>query len=288
LWLGSLSVALVAIVVGVLVAAWPTTSGLDLTGVANRGAAPPTSPTVAAGTSEPSETTTSERPLDPSDPAPTTTAPGTIPTQPPTTDRAALPRRSLDPSSLLVLVNNDHPLPEDWEPTDLVAPAIPYLDRVPQPERQLRAPAANAAETMLAAAASAGVPLIGVSAYRSAERQRLYWSSAVRAYGEADASRRVARPGRTEHQTGLALDVTTADGRCPAQACFGATPAAAWLRDHAADHGYVVRYPPDKEPITGYQYEPWHLRYVGVEAATALVATGMVLDELPLQLGDHP
>jgi D-alanyl-D-alanine carboxypeptidase len=75
------------------------------------------------------------------------------------------------------------------------------------------------------------------------------------------------------------MDVTGRDGACAAEPCFAGTPEAVWLAAHAAEHGFVIRYPEGAEAITGYLHEPWHLRYVGVGVATDLVARGLTLDE---------
>jgi zinc D-Ala-D-Ala carboxypeptidase len=88
-----------------------------------------------------------------------------------------------------------------------------------------------------------------------------------------------ARPGHSEHQTGLAIDVSGLDGRCQAEPCFAGTPAGRWLARHAPDFGFVVRYPEGKESVTGYMYEPWHLRYVGVPDAQAMSRDGRTLEE---------
>jgi D-alanyl-D-alanine carboxypeptidase len=186
-----------------------------------------------------------------------------------------------DPLSLTVLVNKVWRLPPGWEPPDLVVPAVPFTFPEDDPKRQLRAPAARALEELFGAAEAAGTPLAAVSGYRSEATQAELFDQAVEEDGEAEAERRQARPGHSEHQTGLAMDVTTADGACPAEACFGLTPAAAWLAAHAAEHGFVVRYPADGEARTGYAFEPWHLRYVGVGVATRLTRDGLVLEELP-------
>jgi D-alanyl-D-alanine carboxypeptidase len=185
-----------------------------------------------------------------------------------------------DPASVAVLVNQAHGLPPGWVPPDLTVPAVPFNFAGDAPKRQLRVEAARAVEGLFAAAAADGVPLLGVSGYRSERSQADLYGLAVRHHGQAAADRSTARPGHSEHQTGLALDVTGADGRCPAEACFAGTPAAEWLAAHAHEHGFVVRYTAAKEAITGYEPEPWHLRYVGLEVAAELTRRGLALEEL--------
>lgn len=184
-----------------------------------------------------------------------------------------------DPSSITVLVNKHRRLPPGWAPPDLVEPDVAFTFSGEDPKRRLREPAARALESLFAAAARAGTPLAAVSGYRSEQTQADLYGLAVSQRGEAAADAHHARPGHSEHQTGLAMDVTSADGTCAVEDCFGATPAAAWLASHAAEHGFIVRYPAGKEAITGYGYEPWHLRFVGVEVAQQLAAAGLVLEE---------
>lgn len=198
-----------------------------------------------------------------------------------TTTAPAAPTVVADPMALTVLVNKSWRLPPGWEPPDLVEPNVSFTFAGPDPKRLLRSPAAAALESLFAAAAQAGHPLAAVSGYRSEEKQADLYGLSVSEQGVAQADLHSARPGHSEHQTGLAMDITGADGSCAVEACFAATPAAAWVAAHAAEHGFLVRYPEDKATITGYGYEPWHLRFVGVEVARFLTDRGLVLEELP-------
>ncbi|WP_354350976.1 M15 family metallopeptidase [Pseudarthrobacter sp. PvP090] len=157
-------------------------------------------------------------------------------------------------SSLQVVVNKHRPLnPATYVPGQLV--------RV-QGER-LRAEAADAYKQLAKAAKAAGVNIMPISGYRSYSQQASLYDSYVRQYGQATADAIAARPGYSEHQTGLAMDIGNASGTCALQACFATTPAGKWAADHAAEHGFIIRYPAGAEATTGYTYEPWHLRYVG-------------------------
>ncbi|WP_426573536.1 M15 family metallopeptidase [Aquihabitans sp. McL0605] len=184
-----------------------------------------------------------------------------------------------DPASLLVLVDRGRNLPSGWAPPALVAPALTFAFSGPNPKRMLRPEAATAIDQLALAAARAGVPIIGVSAYRSEQAQKDVYDAYVAKEGEAAARTFSAQPGHSEHQTGLAIDVTGADGSCPAEPCFAEEPQAAWLAQHASEFGFLVRYPKGKELVTGYTAEPWHLRYVGVEAAREVTEDGLTLDE---------
>ncbi|ADB53171.1 M15 family metallopeptidase [Conexibacter woesei] len=179
-----------------------------------------------------------------------------------------------------VLVDKRRGLPARYRPRDLVAPRVRFLAGVDGDARLLRRGAARGLERMFAAARRDGVRLAGVSGFRSFASQRALFAGYADARGVENAAHVSARAGHSEHQTGLAIDIAGADGRCAASGCFAGTRAARWLERHAAAHGFVVRYPRGKEDVTGYAYEPWHLRYVGVALATEAAASGRTLDEL--------
>ena len=126
---------------------------------------------------------------------------------------------------------------------------------------------------MQADAARDGISLWIASGYRSYQTQASTYQYFVWERGVAGADRCSARPGHSEHQTGLAIDVNnTSDS-------FAGTPAAIWLENHCTDYGFIIRYPRGKEEITGYKYEPWHIRYIGVEKAKQITATGLTIEE---------
>ncbi|MET1036495.1 MAG: M15 family metallopeptidase [Arthrobacter sp.] len=176
--------------------------------------------------------------------------------------------RSGDPASVLVLVNRDHPLePVDYRPERLTPAGGSANLLVPE--------AAVALAVLLEDAAAAGHALVVESAYRSHERQAVLYEGYVQRYGEAYAARISAPPGTSEHQLGLAADVGLASGQCSLSRCFGSTPAGVWVAANAARHGFIVRYGEGQEEVTGYQYEPWHLRFVGVEAARDMERAGV-------------
>ncbi|MGG2196650.1 M15 family metallopeptidase [Paenibacillus validus] len=183
------------------------------------------------------------------------------------------------PAEIAVLVNKTSKLPEDYKPQDLVDPNVPFTFKEKLEKRKMRKEAAAALEKLFQAAKDAGLPLAGVSAYRSHETQTALYNNYVKQEGEEKANKYSAKPGHSEHETGLAIDVAGCNGKCPAQDCFGATQEAKWLAEHAHEYGFIIRYPKGKEAITGYQYEPWHLRYVGVDLAKDIVKQGLTLEE---------
>ncbi|GLI08758.1 D-alanyl-D-alanine carboxypeptidase [Paenibacillus tyrfis] len=184
-----------------------------------------------------------------------------------------------NPADVAVLVNKTNKLPDSYKPQDLVDPNVPFTFKEKLEKRKMRKEAAAALEKLFEAAKKDNLPLAGVSAYRSHETQKTVYNRYVQKDGEAAANKYSAKPGHSEHETGLAIDVAGSSGKCAAQDCFGATKEAKWLAEHAADYGFIIRYPEGKEGITGYQYEPWHLRYVGVDTAKAIVKQGVTLEE---------
>lgn len=183
------------------------------------------------------------------------------------------------PESVTVLVNKQFSLPSSYEPTDLVYPDIPFTFTEKIEKRKMRTAAAEAIEKLVAGAKKDGISLAGVSAYRSYATQKSLFQRYVAKDGEEKAKTYSAVPGTSEHETGLAIDVSGSDGKCAAEDCFGGTKEANWLEKHAQDYGFVIRYPKGKEKITGYQYEPWHIRYVGTDTAKDMVAKKMTMEE---------
>lgn len=133
---------------------------------------------------------------------------------------------------------------------------------------------ANAALRRLQAGAErAGFSMPLLSGFRSFDTQDKLYRRYAATDGVAAANTYSAWPGHSEHQTGLAFDVGKISNG------FGNTPAGKWLAAHAHEYGFIIRYPKGKESITGYQYEPWHVRYLGVETATAVYKSGLCLEE---------
>lgn len=181
--------------------------------------------------------------------------------------------------TVAALINKEFRLPKGYVPDDLVYPDIPFTFSEKIDKRKLRKEAAGALEKLVAGAKKDGISLAGVSGYRSETRQKTLYDNYVKKDGVAAADKYSARPGHSEHQTGLAIDMSGTDGKCAAESCFGGTPEAEWLAAHAAEYGFIIRYPEGKESITGYKYEPWHIRFVGKELAAKLAESGDTLEE---------
>lgn len=168
----------------------------------------------------------------------------------------------------VLLVNDQNRLPSNYVPEGLVNLfSSRHSFRLANSEIQLTRETYEAAERMFHAAEEQNLNgYIITSGYRSYERQ-------AEVYAQSEPGK-AQQPGASEHQTGLAFDVTTETSNG-----FESTPQYAWLSQHAHEYGFIQRYPANKADITGISYEPWHYRYVGVEVATRIHNTGMTLEE---------
>jgi D-alanyl-D-alanine carboxypeptidase len=172
------------------------------------------------------------------------------------------------------VVNKHRPLvPADYVPADLVQPAV--ATTASGEAALLNRTTAAAAEAMFAAAAQEGVAMVLASGYRSYSTQVATYNGYVASRGQADADTASARPGYSEHQTGWAFDIGDGSGAESFKPGFKDRPAAIWAKANAHRFGFVVRYPWMLHEITGYFYEPWHLRFVGKEAAADMRARGI-------------
>ncbi|MEN9343002.1 MAG: hypothetical protein RIR24_589 [Actinomycetota bacterium] len=160
----------------------------------------------------------------------------------------------------------------------------PKLDRT----INLTVDAANAFRKLRADVAAAKLGTLCLnSGYRSFKTQTNTYANALRLYGKKTADALAAKPGHSEHQTGLAADVSTTALGCRI-ANFGASRASAWIERNAHNYGFIVRYPRNMQAITGYQHEPWHLRFVGTELAKEMNRTKVLTLEQFWQLPPAP
>ena len=176
-----------------------------------------------------------------------------------------------DASSLWVVVNKARPLsPLKYKPENLAVVSGAGLNINPY-GKKLNKNAAYALVQVAKAMNRAGKgKLVIQSAYRSFSEQVAVHDRMVSKYGLKKGESYAARPGFSEHQTGLAVDVSARSQGCQIRDCFGGTKAGAWLAKNAYKYGFVLRYPKGFTSITGYQFEPWHFRYVGKELALAM------------------
>ncbi|MSQ27299.1 MAG: D-alanyl-D-alanine carboxypeptidase family protein [Dehalococcoidia bacterium] len=197
----------------------------------------------------------------------------------PATTLGPEPRRAdapVDGANLLAPVSKLRPLLTEYIPPDLAETQGIATTR---PGILLRLPVLQALRAMNTEARTAGIELTVVSAYRSYNEQAGLFRFYTEGMGEAEAARISAQPGHSEHQLGTAIDFTSPEVRYTLEQDFGATAESRWLRANAARFGFVMSYPEGKEPVTGFAYEPWHYRFVGVEAATSVASSGLTLRE---------
>ncbi len=177
-----------------------------------------------------------------------------------------------NPASISVIVNKTHPLnPLTYTPAQLVVPNIPLRSNITDNEKQVSSVMAPALEAMVSAAKQQGVLINLRSGYRSYALQQKLYNYYVQTQGQAQADMYSAKPGYSEHQTGLAVDLGDVNvPSCNVQDCFADTAAGKWLDTNAYKYGFILRYPNGKQGATGYAYEPWHYRYVGTVLATKM------------------
>lgn len=183
------------------------------------------------------------------------------------------------PDGQLILVNKTTPVDLAYAPTDLVLPPVAYRTDKSQEEVMVRTALVEPLTQLFSDAKTAGSELMIGSAYRSSKLQEKYFNSYTSTHGSAEAELYSARPGTSEHQLGLAVDLTTTDRKCYLVNCFGETQAGKWLATSAHRYGFILRYPNGKTQITGYNYEPWHFRYIGKTIATAIYESGLTYEE---------
>ncbi len=184
-----------------------------------------------------------------------------------------------DPNSIWVIVNKRRALPPGYAPADLMTPAVALRLGSGAEEMKMRKESGTALKDMFAAAKAEGLNLLLASGYRSEASQKALHARYVTEKGAQAADLDSARAGYSEHQTGLAVDVGRADHKCEIAACFAATPEGQWVAKNAYKYGFVIRYKDGSQAITGYIYEPWHLRYVGKDLAKVIQEGGQTLEE---------
>ncbi len=183
---------------------------------------------------------------------------------------------SVQDDNILLLVNKTHPLDKNYKADDMVV-----IDRCDtavgsSETRQMRQMAADPLNQLFDGAKAAGYTLVLRTGYRSYSYQSSLYNGYVQRNGQAEADRFSAKPGESEHQTGLCCDVGVPGGSLTG---FNGSKEAAWLAEHAHEYGFIIRYPEGKEDKTGYMYESWHIRYVGETAAAYIYENNICLEE---------
>lgn len=177
------------------------------------------------------------------------------------------------------LINRDYELPKDYRPDDLTEPEVRFSFYGSNDKRKLRKKAAEALEELFAAAEEDGCILYGVSGFRSYERQSEIYNRNLRYKGAEYTNLYSAKPGTSEHQSGLAIDISCQSSAMQLSERFASTEEGMWVLKNGWKYGYILRYPENKTDITGYAYEPWHIRYVGKKLAKYLYEHDLCLEE---------
>lgn len=183
---------------------------------------------------------------------------------------------SRDTGDRLILVNKLHAVSSDYYPTDMVA-----VDGSLSTNQGLyfKREAYDAYLKMLGDAREAGLSFCICSTYRSYELQKTLYNNSLARNGAAYTYTYSAYPGRSEHHTGWAVDITSASMGYGLSQNFINYPEGLWINNHCSEYGFIIRYPKGKTHITGYSYEPWHLRYVGIDTAKEITSKGITLEE---------
>lgn len=175
----------------------------------------------------------------------------------------------------LILVNKNNGVSENYKPADLTRVNVKFYKTATAEEKTMRKEAAQALEELFNGAENEGVELYGLNGYRSYQTQKTLFDEDCEKWGTRYAEQCAAKPGYSEHQTGLAMDITNRTYSTN----FQTTKEGKWLAKNCYKYGFILRYPQGKENITGYSYEPWHVRYVGKTVAKQIFLKNIVLEQ---------
>lgn len=184
-------------------------------------------------------------------------------------------------NDLVILCNKTVMLGEQYIPTDLVVPNVPLVNSRTVQQSHLRAQAATQLEKMFEDAKTQGLEdLYLVSGYRSYDYQNEIFSNSIKNRGKEYTEKYMAKPGHSEHQTGLTADISTQGAGFTLEESFENTNEGKWLAENAHKYGFILRYPKDRVESTGYAYEPWHFRYVGTQVSEYMYKNDMILEDV--------
>ena len=177
-----------------------------------------------------------------------------------------------NPDDILVFVNKNNQLLSSYIPNNLESISLKYANK----DKYLKKEAKIAFETLSEDASKLGYRIVAVSAYRDYNYQNELFNYYVKEKGLEYALECSAKPGHSEHQTGLSLDV---EGSNKDYDSFENSKEFDWMKNNSYKYGFILRYPKGKEHITGFKYEPWHYRYVGIEVAKYIYENNLTLEE---------
>ena len=184
---------------------------------------------------------------------------------------------------MLILVNKTNELPQNYKPSDL-SRVNAYAPGRDDSTRYMRKEASDSINKMLEDVKAFGMDMVITTAYRSYNLQKIIFENNVKKSGSVEeANKTSAKPGQSEHQTGLAADLSSSKLDYALDTKFGDLDEGKWISENSWKYGFILRYPEDKTEITGYSYEPWHIRYVGKEFAKFIKDNNLTLEEFILQ-----
>ncbi|MEC2463781.1 M15 family metallopeptidase [Bacillus cereus] len=202
-----------------------------------------------------------------------------------TPNRVAQGLERQNANDITVVVNKKNKLPNNYKPKDLVVPNVSFAYKGVEEKSHLRKEASDSLEKLFELAKKDGISLNAVSGFRSSDYQTKVYNRNVKQDGKEYADKFSAKPGFSEHQTGLVMDVSSKSYNNKLEQGFERTKEGKWLAQNSHKAGFIIRYPKGKEDITGYSYEPWHIRYVG-DIATDIFEKGLTLEEYKEQMED--
>jgi len=188
-----------------------------------------------------------------------------------------------NPDQINIIVNKKVILSSDYTPNDLV---VPNVKHTAGNKKMMRLEAAEALQQLFSNAKIKGYTLIAASGFRSYSTQKGLYNRYVSSYGKKEADTFSAKPGQSEHQLGLTMDYTLSRFNNEIIGKVANTPEGKWVAHNAHRFGFIIRYPLNKEDFTGFKYEPWHLRYVGIDLANSIYLSGKTMEEYYLMIDD--
>ena len=186
--------------------------------------------------------------------------------------------KKLDLKKDILLVNKDNIIGKNYSPKKLKVPNVKFISYADPNVKSLDEEAAYALEELFKGASKENITLLAVSGYRSYSYQNMLYNNKVNTSGKIEADKYVSKPGASEHQTGLAMDILSSE-YSKLDEGFAKTKAYKWLKENCSNYGFIIRYPKGKENITKYNFEPWHIRYVGSSHSKEITNKNLTLEE---------
>jgi D-alanyl-D-alanine carboxypeptidase len=195
-----------------------------------------------------------------------------------TSTKKDVAQKNVSAKTSVLLVNKSNKLTQGYIPENLRVPNVKFISYADPSVKKMESEAADALEKLFNAALKDGINLLAVSGYRTYSYQEKLYNNKVKSAGKIEADKYVAQPGASEHQTGLAMDVLSSEYSTLDDG-FANTKAYKWLKENCFKYGFIIRYPKEKQSVTKYNFEPWHIRYVGSTASMEMAGNNLTLEE---------